>query len=392
MIVSNKFLRANYGKPLRNFLAQSATMERIVDFAGLPVFTGATVRTIVLLTLRERSERPTLYSPPLSLDKFSAVAAGSLPIERAIAESTYEIAPAALAQSVWSFAKRDADDLLTRLQSYCQPLTEYCDGRICMGIKSGLTEAFVIDDSTRAKIIKRNKSAEEIIKPFLNGRDVRRYHIESKNTYLIYTYHGVNIGKYPAIEQHLQLFKDRLKQRATKQQWYELQQPQYNFMRYMDGPKIIFPDIATAPRFALDEIGYYGSNTIYFIPRRDLYLLGLLNSRLGHFYFMKTCAGLEGKNEIYLRFFGQYLEGFPVRPIKFSDKSDKAKHDKMVSLVEQMLDLHKRLKIEKTPDDKIKLQRQIDATDKQIDQLVCELYGLTEEEIKIVEETTEKKR
>jgi hypothetical protein len=110
----------------------------------------------------------------------------------------------------------------------------------------------------------------------------------------------------------------------------------------MDEPKIIFPDIATTPRFAMDEVGHYGSNTTYFIPLRDFYLLGLLNSALGRFYFSTVCAGLEGSGETYLRFFGHYLEGFPVRTINFSDPADKARHDKLVELVERMLELNKR--------------------------------------------------
>jgi hypothetical protein len=387
MIISNKFLRANYGKPLRDFLSQNVTIERIVDFAGLPVFVGATVRTIILLTsLESRGESPVFYSPPLPVDKFYMVVGGSLSVEQAIADSTYEISSSALVQPVWSFAKREANDLLNRLQTICVPLAEYCDRKICMGIKSGLTEAFVIDERTREEILKHNSGAEEIIKPFLNGRDVRRYYIDYKNIFLIYTYHGVRIDNYPAVERHLKPLKDRLQKRATQQEWYELQQPQYNFARYMDEPKIIFPDIATFPRFALDERGYYSSNTTYFIPRRDLYLLGLLNSRLGYFYFVKTCAGLEGKTETYLRFFGQYLEGFPVRPINLSDSADKARHDKMMGLVEQMLALHRQLAAAKTGHEKTAIGRQIEAIDGQIDRFVYELYGLTDEEIKIVEE------
>lgn len=250
---------------------------------------------------------------------------------------------------------------------------------------SGLTKAFVIDEQTRAAIVGSNPEAQELIKPFLNGRDVRRYHIEPKNEYIIYTYHGVDIGRYPAIEQHLRPFKASLEKRATKQEWYELQQPQYRFSRYMDGAKIIFPDIATTPRFALDEVGYYSSNTTYFIPRRDLPLLGLLNSRLGAFYFKTVCAGLEGKTETYLRFFGQYLEGFPIRTIDLSDPADKTKHDQMVESVERILSFHERLTTTRTSHDKTIIQRQIDATDRQIDRLVYELYGLTDEEIAIVE-------
>jgi len=192
---------------------------------------------------------------------------------------------------------------------------------------------------------------------------------------------------YPVVLEHLRPFKQRLQSRATKQTWYELQQPQLNFAKFMAEPKIIFPDIAITPRFALDKVGYYGTNTTYFVAKNDLYLLGLLNSKLANFYFLKTCAGLEGKTETYLRFFGQYLEGFPVRTINFADKSDKAAHDRMVKLVEQMLELHPKLAGARTPQEKTALERQIAATDSQIDALVYELYGLTAEEIKIVEGT-----
>ena len=95
-----------------------------------------------------------------------------------------------------------------------------------------------------------------------------------------------------------------------------------------------------------DENGYYGSNTIYFIPKQDLFLLGLLNSRLGYFYFKIVCAGLEGKNEIYLRFFGQYLEGFPIV------KAESNRHSRMVTLVEEgMLALHKQAAAARLPQD-----------------------------------------
>jgi len=154
----------------------------------------------------------------------------------------------------------------------------------------------------------------------------------------------------------------------------------------MDGPKIIFPDIATTPRFALDNSGFYSSNTTYFIPMSELYLLGLLNSKIGSFYFTQTCAGLEGKKETYLRFFGQYLEGFPVRLIDFSNSFDKSHHYRIVELVGRMLDLHKQKSAAKVPAEREALERQIAATDQEIDKLVYELYNLTEEEIKMVEE------
>jgi type I restriction-modification system DNA methylase subunit len=385
MIVSNKFLRANYGKPLRDFLRRNERIERIVDLAGLPVFAGATVRTIILLTSRGEDEKyEFLYSPPISVKGFRALAGGLLSVEEAIKDVTYTISPSALSQPVWAFAKPEEEALLQKLQSGSEQLKDYCSGKICMGIKSGLTEAFTIDEQTREDILLRSPKANEIIKPFLNGRDVRRYQIESKNKYLIYTFHGVNIKDYPAVEEHLKPFKERLEKRATQQNWYELQQPQLRFAQYMDGPKIIFPDIATAPRFAFDAKGFYGANTTYFIPLEDLYLLGLLNSRLGYFYFSQTCAGLEGKEETYLRFFGQYLEGFPVRVINQSNSNDKARSDRIVQLVEQIIITKQQLAIAHSERDKSFYERKCSDMDTQIDKLVYELYELKDEEISLI--------
>jgi len=76
---------------------------------------------------------------------------------------------------------------------------------------------------------------------------------------------------------------------------------------------------------------------------------------------------------------------FTIRSIDFSNPSDVALHSRMVALVDQLLALHKQLADAKTPHDKNAIQRQIDAADHQIDRLVYELYGLTEEEIAIVE-------
>jgi hypothetical protein len=95
------------------------------------------------------------------------------------------------------------------------------------------------------------------------------------------------------------------------------------------------------------------------------------------------CAGLEGGGTTYLRFFGQYIENFPVHTVNFSDPEEKAAHDRMVSLVEHMLFLHKQSA--SIPQLKEMIQREIESTDQAIDTLVYQLYGLTDAEIKIVE-------
>jgi len=81
----------------------------------------------------------------------------------------------------------------------------------------------------------------------------------------------------------------------------------------------------------------------------------------------------------------RFIEIIPIRTINFSDPTDKARHDRMVEFVERMLSLHKRLADAKVPHEKAVTQQQIDVTEQQIDKLVYELYGLTEEEVKIVD-------
>jgi len=137
-----------------------------------------------------------------------------------------------------------------------------------------------------------------------------------------------------------------------------------------------------------DSTGFYVGNTCYIIPKNDLYLLGVLNSKLIFNYYKRvaTVIGDPDKGGR-LRWFSQDVVKIPIRTINFADPTDKARHDKMIALVTQMLDLNKRLQDASLDHEKTLLQRQIEATDGAIDKLVYELYGLTEEEIKIVEGT-----
>jgi len=113
------------------------------------------------------------------------------------------------------------------------------------------------------------------------------------------------------------------------------------------------------------------------------YLMSVLNSKLMSFWFIHTFGKLQRK--VFPQFKVKELRVFPIRTINFADAADKARHDRIIKLVEQMLDLHKRLHSAKTETDRELYHRQIVATDTQIDALVYELYGLTEEEIRIVD-------
>ena len=136
-------------------------------------------------------------------------------------------------------------------------------------------------------------------------------------------------------------------------------------------------------RFAYDELHYYLNKTCFFTPTNDLFLLGILNSKLIWLFLKRTCSVL-GDADKRGRLLQQkiYIEKIPIRTINFSDPADKARHDRMVALVTQMLDLNKKLQDAKLDHEKTLLSRQVEATDASIDTLVYELYGLTEQEIK----------
>ncbi len=109
-----------------------------------------------------------------------------------------------------------------------------------------------------------------------------------------------------------------------------------------------------------------------------------VNSRLANFYFACVCAALEGASDSYLEFRAQYVDKFPL-PQKYSEQNEDGM---LASLAERMLSLHQRLAEARIERERTVIGHQISATDRQIDRLVYELYGLTEEEIKVVEEAT----
>ena len=159
-----------------------------------------------------------------------------------------------------------------------------------------------------------------------------------------------------------------------------------DYYQILESPKIVFPDICKGPRFHLDTTGAYILNTAYAIGSADKCLLGFLNSRL--FWFLISHISIPfgvRAGEFRYRLIYQYMAKVPIRPIDFSSPADVARHDRMVALVERMLDLVPKRRTEKNPQTAAQLDAQIAATDRQIDLLVYDLYGLTDEEVRLVE-------
>jgi len=402
VICSNKFLKANYGKNLRSFLSKKTKIIQIIDFGELPVFQNASAFPAIFLIQKNKVENQQFFYCKIKQLNFS-----SLEIE---CNSNGRILNSqAIANDVWTLSEEKDHTIFEKIRNVGIPLTDYINGICYRGIITGLNDAFLINEEIKNRLISEDPNSAKVIKPFIIGREVRRYLPPHFKNYLIYIpWHfplhtdpsitGASKqaenefkSKYPAIYNHLFQFKEKLMARnadetGIRYEWYALQRYGSFFYTEFEKSKIIFPEIAMSSRFTYDTGRNYCNAKVFFIPTNDLYLLGLLNSRLLWFCLGKICSVLgdaEKGGRLMLQWV--FVSQIPIRTINFSDTADKARHDRMVTLVTTMLDLNKKLQDARVDHEKTLLQRQIEATDAAIDKLVYELYGLTDEEIGIVE-------
>jgi len=175
------------------------------------------------------------------------------------------------------------------------------------------------------------------------------------------------------------------------EKWYGYVYPKA--LDVMPLPKIFTPDIAARASYSLDRTGdifftggVAGGYGILVEPGYSReHVLGLLNSKLLEWFIRQTAARMRGG---YYSYESRFIRNLPIRTIDFFNPEDAARHDRMVGLVERMLELHERLAGARIERERTVIGAQIEATNRQIDRLVYELYGLTDDEIRIVEEAT----
>jgi type I restriction-modification system DNA methylase subunit len=386
-IVSNKWMRTNYGVPLRKWILQQGLRE-ILDFNDLKVFQNVTTYPCII-TVVKRSKNDSVNFLKIDSLSFSK-------LEDYVKEKRLLIINIKeLGQGNWSFESNANKALLDQIKVNGLPLEDYLKVHIYRGIITGLNEAFVIDESTKNRIIKENPSSKEIIKPFLIGRDIKRYKRPINNSYLIFMPKGwtrkISGGakdpwswlsnKFPAISSHLEPFFTQATKRCDQgDYWWELRACDY--YPEFEKSKIVYPNICKQPEFTIDYSKSYTNQKCFIIPVDDKYLLGILNSKVFKFLFTNSLPKLRGG------FFEPsfvYFRRLPVPKVNTTNPSFISLHKNLVAKVDQMSSLSN--KNPKTPQEKVSLQRELATIDKQIDNLVYHLYGLTPEEIKIVEGT-----
>ncbi|WP_299757690.1 TaqI-like C-terminal specificity domain-containing protein [uncultured Pontibacter sp.] len=381
-ILPNKWMRAGYGQALRAWLQQYTLME-LLDFGDLPVFEEATTYPLILAVAK--------YIPEAGYT-FEAAGINTLKFEQGleayVQQHKYEVQAELLPNSGWTLSDSTAQQLLEKLKNTGTPLGEYVEGKIYYGIKTGLNEAFVIDEATKDRLIAEDPRSAEIIKPFLAGRDVKRYQPPKHGKYILFIpwhfpLHKDNLisgasevaevafrEEFPAVYTYLLSFKEQLSNRnksetGIRYEWYALQRCAASYFEEYSKPKIILPSIVKEGSYTYDTEGFYSNDKTSIIVWDELYLLGLLNSKAVD-YFLKSISST--KQNGYFEYKPVYVSQLPIAT---PDEETKAS---ITQLVEQIL----RIKQADAAADTSGLEAEIDV-------LVYRLYHLTYDEVLLVD-------
>lgn len=318
-ISSSTFFKTGSGRPLRDFLRREATIETVVDFGDLQVFEGVTTYPAILTMRRDEATKDHVL-------RFWKV--GALPEAnfRASFEKNAATYPqTALSSGSWELEGAALKALRDKIVTGRKTLKDVY-GSPLYGIKTGLNEAFVIDTSTKERICAQDPKSADLLKPFLEGKDLRRWRAEPRGLWIIYIpKNRINIDDYPAIRDWLLPFKAKLEKRATKQEWFELQQAQEAYSVPFSKPKISYPHFSQGRKFLRDETGFFSNDKTYFSANGDWDYLAYLNSTVVWFYLRSVCSAMRG-GEWRLELRVQYMETIPIA---LSDDSQKAQLSKL---------------------------------------------------------------
>ena len=211
----------------------------------------------------------------------------------------------------------DVLNLLAKLRNTGAPLSQYVPTLSTFGLKTGGSGAFVVDSVTRDQLIAEHPASADVFKPFLNGRDIRRWRVAKPDSWLIFTCRRIEINRYPAIRKHLEKYRSALRKRAGKQKWYELPVTKSGAEHFTQ-TKLVCPNSYDHQTFAVDTEGFYCGDTCYLIPTEETWLCGLLNSRAVEWFYSQASNQLTGD---YLQARSGYMQQIPIPDLTSAQKS-----------------------------------------------------------------------
>ena len=372
-VVSNKWMRAGYGERTREFLYNNCYVFEIIDL-GANWFESAIVETSIInyrKLLNKENKLENIKSYKINL-------CDNIEVNKISSEEFFIYAKDYI--NSWFMSNEKENSILNKIIKCGKPLKEW---NIIMyrGILTGFNEAFIIDEETKNKLILEDKKSAEIIKPLLRGRDIKRYSYDFKNLYLINTHNGIkeknilpiDINKYSAIKKHLDKYYSDLEVRQDKGITpYNLRNCAYleDFEKF----KIVWTPVNGIYYFSFVDAGYYFNNSVFMITNKNndiselKYLLAVLNTATFKFGNLITPLTKVGH---YTYGSKEFMETIPIPNI---DTKNKKLVDKIINNVSEIL----KFKGKNSSAD-------VSIIEKEIDNLVYELYGLEEGEIKIIE-------
>lgn len=280
----------------------------------------------------------------------------------------------------WVILSPIEQSIKRKIESVGTPLKDW-GVNIYRGILTGCNEAFIIDEGKRAEILANCQDAaerertEQIIRPILRGRDIKRYGYDWAGLYLIATHNGfpekgikrIDIKNYPSIKRHLDAHWEKIVSRSDMGDTpYNLRSCAY--MEDFNKPKIVWMDLSDVPTFAYDGNAQFANNTVYFLSGREnlLYLLGYLNSKIATYLFAQIGSTSGVGTTRWQAFTMERL----LVPRATSDKQSQ-----IVGFVDQILTERRENPYADTS-----------LIEQAIDRLVYRLYGLTDEEATVIED------
>jgi hypothetical protein len=297
-IVTNKWLRAGYGEPLRRLFSERAEVEEILDFGHAPIFEDADTFPCILVAHPRPAApatAPTDHAPMVRVCPIPRDRPTELSLENYVHEHGYPVPWDRYGTAPWSLEPPAVDGLMAKVRERGVPLMEFVGAKPLYGIKTGLNEAFLIDEATRTALIRDDPGCAAIIKPYLRGQDIGRWVPEWQGLWMIVLRSSGNCAWpwsgagdeaeavfqriYPGLHAHMKPLQDRLMARQDQgRYWWELRTCDY--YQAFEQPKILYQEIQFLPQYALSEGPLYGNNKVFLLPTADHYLLAVLNSPL----------------------------------------------------------------------------------------------------------------
>lgn len=243
------------------------------------------------------------------------------------AANRVEVVGSRLKREGWDLLADSDGALLDKIRRTGRPLKEVVGSRPYRGVLTGLNSAFIIDQDTRDRLIHEDPSSNKIIKKFLRGEDVDRWSATWNGTWMIFTRRGIDIDNYPAIKRHLTKHRTALEpkpsswddsqdgkwngRKAGPYQWYEIQD-NIAYHGLFASPKLVYQEIAFHCRFTIDHSGLFLNNKCFMIPSASRTLLAILNSSTAWWFLYRDLPHMKDEA---LSMQGSKLELFPLPEI-----------------------------------------------------------------------------